>query len=907
MTRIDEGHQALDPIIKRCEALNLENANEAETRLKVIDEILFKALGWNIEDVSIEERVSEGGTTLFADYIVRTVSSSFLIEAKKVGVTFSLPPNRKSLKLGGVLSQGEIGSAIHQARDYCRKKSIPFAVVTNGSSWIIFPAVRIDGIEFEESEARIFKSLTDIEERFVDFWELLSRQRVLDGNLEHVLLGNPEQFDTPRVLRQILFEPGYRLGRNSLYDHIEPAINKALSDEALLQDDEALSQCYVKTSERLKFDSRLQMQLKDTMPPLGRPTMRIRTRKHAGTFEAKLKEASIHNLPKFITLLGPVGAGKTTFINYVRKISAANSIENKIIWIHIDFKEASPSDKPHQFIYKKVLEFIDSDVEFTLGDWAQSIQPAYKEFIDTLKKGVLFLLFKNNSVEFENTIAQQISKEREEIDPFIVKILSNAVKKFPGFLIIDNVDQIEDPSIQESIFLEAQALARKIGFNVIMSMRESTYLRHRDSPIFDAFQLESLYIDPPNIAPVLALRLGYAKKVLAGKAVTLKTERGISIVIDDMSVFFDVVSKSLLDSEAGLLIECLSGGNIRRGLSLIREFLSSGHTNADRAIAAYLRDGDYKFQKHEIFKGSVLGSFKYFNDELSLLPNLFDSKLKKSGLQLLRLRIVIKALSMSFDQPEEGIHFSELCDVVNRLGVTEVDLWRTVDDLVKRGLLKTADGLTVNNDSIMFPTRLAGYSLKHFCKQFSYTEFCCLDTIIYNHDIWSNLAQITNQIESTQDIIEKILLRCDRLELYFKYLILLEEQWVVECSRRELGNEWQSQIIKNELWPSIKNDAESAVISAYNRYGNHGFGIRKLLNRPGKIGDFQLQHGILAGSEPNRDYAFIRDALGNKYFAHKTKFVTEHEWNNKFNDCECEFLSTIADGKPQAFSISCKR
>jgi predicted type IV restriction endonuclease len=61
----------------------LAGANEAETRRKVIDRVLFEVLGWSHDGVSVEERVSEDGATTYADYIVRTAGTSFVVEAKK--------------------------------------------------------------------------------------------------------------------------------------------------------------------------------------------------------------------------------------------------------------------------------------------------------------------------------------------------------------------------------------------------------------------------------------------------------------------------------------------------------------------------------------------------------------------------------------------------------------------------------------------------------------------------------------------------------------------------------------------------------------------------------------------------------------------------------------------------------
>ena len=57
-------------ILTRYHKLALHDANEAETRLKVIDQILFDVLGWSHDGVTVEERVSEDGKTTFADYVL---------------------------------------------------------------------------------------------------------------------------------------------------------------------------------------------------------------------------------------------------------------------------------------------------------------------------------------------------------------------------------------------------------------------------------------------------------------------------------------------------------------------------------------------------------------------------------------------------------------------------------------------------------------------------------------------------------------------------------------------------------------------------------------------------------------------------------------------------------------------
>lgn len=151
--------ETTDELLGAYSKLVLGAANEAETRLKLINRVLFEVLEWSHDDVSVEERVSEDGQTTFADYIVRTAGSAFIIEAKKVGAMPLAVPDARRHRLTGSLMEGETGQAITQVRDYCRKKSIPFAVVTNGAQWIVFPAVRVDQVSFANSSAVIFPTL----------------------------------------------------------------------------------------------------------------------------------------------------------------------------------------------------------------------------------------------------------------------------------------------------------------------------------------------------------------------------------------------------------------------------------------------------------------------------------------------------------------------------------------------------------------------------------------------------------------------------------------------------------------------------------------------------------------------------------------------------------------------------
>lgn len=248
-------------IIKSHAKLLLHNANEAETRIKLIDRLVYEVLGWEHDDVSYEERVSEDNTSTFADYILRTANTALLIEAKKIGKTFNVIPTKRKTKLSGSIMTDETGEVIRQAREYCRKKSIPFAVVTNGSQWILFPAIRIDQVNFSSSNAILFDSIESfLGAEYEYFHSLLSRDGVINGILEYELIGrNEDQIEERRL--KAFYKATHTSPQNPIYPLIENAIVTAFTDSIFESDSSLLEKCYVSTPDRTKFDNRIKMHL----------------------------------------------------------------------------------------------------------------------------------------------------------------------------------------------------------------------------------------------------------------------------------------------------------------------------------------------------------------------------------------------------------------------------------------------------------------------------------------------------------------------------------------------------------------------------------------------------------------------------------------------------------------------
>lgn len=818
----------MDKVIQDCldsyAKLKLYDSNEAETRKKLIDIILEGVLGWNSNDISYEERVSEDGKTTFADYIIKTADVCIVIEAKRIGYTFKDVPNQKKLKLGSKLISPETKEAILQARDYCRKKNIPFAVVTNGAQWIIFPAVRTDSITFEESNAVFFDSLEcTLGQELSDFKLLLSRDSVIEGNLSSELIGrSKDQFEERRL--NSFFNNTSTKQLNPIYPLIENEVLTAFSDSISESNDKSLlEKCYVKNAARKKIDNRIEMHLHKKEAIFSTAPKKPMRKRDSTTLVDSITAAASNTKPLAILILGSVGAGKTTFLEYTRNVSAVKYFEegkdNKYPhWISVDFREFSQSESPIDFIYNIIFNYLINNNFFS--DYKNCIQYAYKNEIEGLKKGPLFLIAQSDNKLFNEKITSIIMSDYNQKKPYVEKLISYAVKNTPIFLVVDNVDQFEDDLIQSTIFSDAMALASRLRINLIIAMRETTYVKHKSLPIFDAFDFDPVQIEPPEISPVLSRRFFLLGQLLKDKPGEFINTNGMKFSVQDLSMFIDIIKQSVLGTEIGNRIDVLANHDVRLALRMTREFLARGYSDPDKALRVTEEKGRYIMPTHEAFRAILLGNQNVYKEEYSVIGNPFDSRLGKTNSELLRLFVLASLVRQSISDGKNILDGPYIRDTLKSIGYSEQDVLRVLQDLCKFHFISTKSHSQVPQiDSSFFASRLGGYVVKELLCDFTFLENVMMDTFISDNNSWDHLRNISQDIQNERNVVKKIKLRIQRVEIFYEYVGGLYSSILTEAKKRSLDPIWLTDPIsetKNELYKKL----DKVLTSAKKNYGD---------------------------------------------------------------------------------------
>lgn len=766
---------AFDSLRDYVNGKNLAESNEAQTRYDVIDRMIREVLDWAHGSVNLEEYAPGELKTGFVDYLLRSGDTAIVVEAKKIGASFPTPTINTRLKLGGsVLGSGEIAAAIEQAREYADRKGAQVAVVTNGVCWCFFNTSNIN----RDSYASLLFPFSK-DGHAEQLFGLLGADSVASGSLSRITNELPQAEE--RLLTAFQVEDD-RVDRNNIADQISPALDRALYAEAILSDREALRRCFVTTEARTKFDSMLGMHLADPKPPTVTPAKRITRDKKHDHLESIISKSGPSYAPPVTIIIGPVGAGKSTYLKHFELISGSSLLSEKLAhWIYVDMEGLGKGGDPRAFIYEKLKWYLDHGIASGPAKHEQLIGPAYHDEIEALKAGPLALLSGNES-EINRLISEKIFDDYKKTEPYVDRVIGYLAKQRLAVIVLDNIDLYEDDALETEVFSEGLALSKRVHCHVIVSVRDNTYVRHKNDSAFNAYELRKLWLDPPPLKAVISARLAYSKKILEKKSATIDLPNGMHLQVPDLSVFFDIVQQSILRGQAGDYVEAIADLDVRKGITLVKNFLTSGHIEADRALRQYISgDTHYYFPFHEIFKGTMLGQWRHFREDRSEGVNIFDSRLGSRRLRMMRAFLLQFMIHRAKAESSMEVAVSDCCDLMSNMGANTRQVLECLDFLGKQRLIRTTTAENVSIDSHVVVSRSGGYYVRILSRMFVYVEECMYDSAIDSQDAWDSIRDLTASILIEKNAYRRMRMRKERLLAFLNLLESIEAEVVSDA------------------------------------------------------------------------------------------------------------------------------
>lgn len=758
--------------------------SEADTRSKIIDPIFTKCLNWQETDFFREEHCDTG----YVDYVFKIGKKNvFVVEAKKTGVSFKLPITfgfRRRLKVGGVLSTVEnIRKAMRQARNYCTAKGARFGVISNGDQYIIFEAIKF-GEDWEKGNAIIFYNSDDIKRNFMMFWNLLSKDAVERGSLVENLSKEAEEHKFTRPVDGIHFK-NEQQPRNELSRFMRDIINFAFKD--ITTDIEMLKSCYILETEFRDLDRILKSEVSRSINIKSNLKEIVQDEETAGIFLAdfyKVAEWISEAPPKplMLLLLGKIGSGKTTFIHRFFNLVLDEGDRKKIKWFYINFKDAPTEPQEiRSYILKNILrQFITR----------------HKDLIDQI---------------LEKMKIKEISPTVEDISRLFLIL---KYEKFIPSLIIDNVDQhkVDSPKFHEKVFLEANSLTKELRTITIISLREETYYTSKKYGVFDAYNLETYQINPPDFRKMLLARLKYSLEKMdmlgSGLEKTLSSHLDYKNHSENIRDFLEIIKNTIHRSykrSVSRFISSTSGGDMRKALDLFSRFLVSGNTKVKEILDVNRKYGSYTIAEHQFVKSIILNNLRYYSQEPSYLMNLFDFNTQILSSHFLKLRILRYAEELLSNDSIYGkgyVSINQLRKDAGDIGVSPEAIEDALTKMAEYGLilLNTRSRKSLEDASHFRLTDCGNYYLNVLTKRFSYIDLVLADTPIADVDLVKELRILLPE--------KRIRRRFERTKKFLEYLRKMENR------EHELNPEYQFS-------PLYKHKFTSKMLSSFkneNRY-----------------------------------------------------------------------------------------
>ena len=414
----------------------LGKANEAATRLLVIDELLV-ALGWPKASFHPETRTADG---TYMDYrITLDGHARFVVEAKRIGHTFA-PSSKKLRRTEYLLSYmrqafgAPFTEVLEQAEGYCRQILVPFAVLTNGAEWVLAQVLPPAGVGEDQLRCYYFGNIFDESANLDLLWELLSASAVADGQIEEAC-GRLNSFESEYCVEPRSLVGELRWGALPDRPHLDDFYHCFFDEIIDPGRRNMLEHCYV-TSPRLdQYEGELKRALVDTAPAYLDDAEDLAP----GETHRVLPDGSGDQKGRVVLVVGSVGAGKSTFVT---KTLIENSSAN-LLFLTLDLineavlQEDSPPARLWSLLYKSWAEKQPESLHYG------SLKQAFHAELEALRRGPSAALFDTDEPRYAEAEAKRLKELIGDHEQSLRRLWRYAARKSGTRVVVflDNVDR----------------------------------------------------------------------------------------------------------------------------------------------------------------------------------------------------------------------------------------------------------------------------------------------------------------------------------------------------------------------------------------------------------------------------------------------------------------------------------
>jgi hypothetical protein len=497
---------------------------------------------------------------------------------------------------------------------------------------------------------------------------------------------------------------------------------------------------------------------------------RIETEAEVGAADPEnLKSAIIgYENEKPFVILGEVGHGKTTFLNYLRFV-AAKDLFGKYIQIEADFLDRPDSAlEVTDFIYTCVESQLLSRYSIDVSDDA-TVRGALHLQLERFRKSSLYKLRAVDPVTAgiqESEFIQEQLKNRHEYFKSLVRHLKHGRGKSIAFF-FDNLDR-RDAAIQEAAFLKASSIARDWECVVFICLRPATFYQSLKRGLLDSLAPRTFTVGAPDLGLVLKRRFHFAKRVALGEVDTpilrdAVQSRDVSFRLPNVAEIFACCEFSTKKGASAIqMLGAMSNGNIRYMLELTKRTLASGHLDTGKILNRIQTQGSYFVPDFEAVTTLLYGDYDQYDPKSSVFVNLLDIFHSDTKEHFIRILVLDYLSRFSHrDESSGAVPYADLLTYLESFYFDVATIQRHLAILTEGGCVDA--GVATDHDELRSSTiritSRGAYHLNNLVTDFMYVDAVIVDTPIIDHAARAHIFD-------TQKIEERL----NRTKAFLEYL-----------------------------------------------------------------------------------------------------------------------------------------
>lgn len=729
--------------------------NESDVEQKIIWALLTdpapEGLGYSVPDIKTKPNIrqfsigkGDAKKLHYPDYVVIVAGlPALIVEAKKPGESI------ENALYEGRLYANEINALYPHGVNPCSR-----VLACNGDTiaWTRHDQSNSEG----EIPIAAIDSSDDSFAKLVDSFSRTSTQE--DAEIIRRSLTSDETYRKPvSLVGGASFQDG-RLAQNTFGATIAGDYGRIFNPNSPKDRKLIAEKAYIPSVARSRLIEPIDRMIRNAVAPSVRNIGVIKDSSNPTEVTSKFEKPK--NLEdQLILLIGSVGAGKSTFVDYFSLVALPEEIRQQTVWLRINLNDAPLDPKSaYTWIYDSIISGLKTEFSELNFNELDFLNKVYSRDLKDFKQGPVSMLDPESEaykLKIVDHLNAQISDKGTHARALATYFTTAANKLF--VIALDNCDK-RNSEEQLTIFQIAHWMQSEFRCLTLLPLRDVTYELHRNSPPLDTALKQYVFrIEPPAFSDVLQARVKLALDEMSTKQrgsdkFSYKLPNGMLVTYDakDQSIYLASMLRSLYahDRLVRQIITGLAGRDVRRALEIFLDFCKSGHIGEDEIFEIRRNQGNYVLSLEVVTRVLLRVNHKYYSGENSYLKNLIQADPEDAFpdhfVRISILRWFDAQKKVRGPAGVEGFHsVQEAISCLSAHGHDAIRVNREIEYLVRENCL-LAEHLRPDNIDESDLVKISSSGIVHLqlLANPEYVAACAEDTYMNDESTYSNIAAL---------------------------------------------------------------------------------------------------------------------------------------------------------------------